>query len=42
MERNYGFITLFQNTFILRRPIVANFSDVIKLATMVIKRTYKD
>ena len=32
---------LLQNTFILRRPTVANFAD-IKIATMFIKKTFKD
>ena len=31
----------FQNTFILRRPRVANFAD-IKIATMLIKSTIQD
>ena len=33
---------LFKNTFILRRPRVANFADIIKIATMFIKATLKD
>ena len=33
---------LFQNTFILRRPRVVNFADIIKIATMFIKATFKD
>ena len=33
---------LFQNIFILRRPKVANFADIVKIATMFIKRTFKD
>ena len=32
----------FQNTFILRRPKVANFADIIKIATTLIKATLKD
>ena len=28
---------LFQNTFILRGPRVANFADIIKIATIIIK-----
>ena len=32
----------FQNTFILRRPGVANFPDIIKVATIFIKTTFKD
>ena len=35
-------ITSFQNTFILRRSGVANFADIIKVATMFIKTTLKD
>ena len=30
---------LFQNTFILRKPRVANFADIIKIATMTINPT---
>ena len=33
---------LFQNTFILRRPGVVNFADIIKIATMFIKKSFKD
>ena len=33
--------TLFQNTFSLRRPRVANFADIIKIATRFIKTTLK-
>ena len=29
---------LFQNTFILRMPRVANFADIIKIATMIFKK----
>ena len=32
----------FQNTFILGRPRVANFSDIIQIATMFIKITFKE
>ena len=35
-------LPLFQNMFILRRPRVANFADIIKIATMFIKTTFKD
>ena len=34
--------SLFQNTFILRRPRVANFVDYIEIAIMFVKRTFKD
>ena len=37
MDINYDTIHLFQNTSILRRPRVANFAYIIKIATMVIK-----
>ena len=33
---------LFQKTFILRWPRVANFADIIKIETMLIKTTFKD
>ena len=32
----------FQNTFILRKPRVANFADIIKTITMFIKTIFKD
>ena len=32
---------LFQNAFVLRRPRVANFSEIIKIATTFIKTTFK-
>ena len=44
MERNYdviNFISKFQ-AFILRRPVVAFFADIIKIVTMFIKRIFKD
>ena len=34
--------TLSQNAFILRRPKVANFADIIKISTMFNKKTFKD
>ena len=34
MDRNYDVITFFQKTFILRRPRVAIFADIIKIVTM--------
>ena len=34
--------TLSQNTFILRRPRVAFFADIIKIVTMCIKMIFKD
>ena len=33
---------LFQNIFILRRPIVVIFADIIKIVTMFIKAIFKD
>ena len=33
---------LFQNTFTLRRPRVASFTDIIKIANMFIKATFED
>ena len=42
MDRNYDVITFFQNTFILRRPGVAIFADIIKIVTMIIKTILKD
>ena len=40
---NYNGITVFfQNIFILRRPRVVNFADIIQIATVFIKTTYKD
>ena len=33
---------LFLNVFILRRPGVANFADIIKILTMFIKKIFKD
>ena len=37
MDRNYDIIA-----FILRRPTVANFADIINIAAMFIKTTFKD
>ena len=42
MDRNYVVINLFQNTFILRRFRAANFANIVKIATMLIKTTSKD
>ena len=39
MKSNYEVITLFQNNFISRRPKV---TDIIKIAMILIKTTYKD
>ena len=32
---------LFQNTLTLKNPTVANYDDIIKIATMIIKTTLK-
>ena len=42
MDRNYDVITFFQQIFILKRPGVAVFADVIKTVTMFIKTILKD
>ena len=42
MGRNYDIIAFFQNTLNLRRPRVSNFADIIKIATMFTKTTFKD
>ena len=34
--------TLFQNYLILRKPIVANFADIIKVAPIFIKAIFED
>ena len=31
MDRNCDVIDLFENTFVLKRPRVANFADIIKI-----------
>ena len=41
MDKNYVVIT-FQNSFILRRSGVANFSATIKITIMLIKITFKN
>ena len=42
MGKNYDVTTFFQNIFVLRRPGVAIFADIIKIVTMSIKTTLKD
>ena len=42
MDRNYNVITFFQNTVILRRPRVANFAVIIKIATIFIKTNFRN
>ena len=41
MDISYEVITLFQNTFILRRPRVAIIADIIKIKTFI-KIFFKD
>ena len=41
MGRNYNVIT-FQSTFILRTPGLVNFLNIMKIATTLIKTTFKD
>ena len=41
MDKKCDVITLFSNTFILRRSKVASFPDIFKIATMFIKTTLK-
>ena len=42
MDKNYDVLTFFPNTFILREPRVANFAEIIKIATMFVETTFKD
>ena len=37
MDKNYDVIS---NTFLLRRPRVASFADIIKIMNMFIKTTF--
>ena len=39
---NYDAINLFKNIFILRRPGVANFAEIIKILTILIEKIFKD
>ena len=41
MNINYDTI-IFISKYLLRRPRVANFAGIIKIATMFIKATFKD
>ena len=34
--------TFFENTFVLRRPGVVIFADIIKIVTILIKKIFKD
>ena len=42
MGKNYDVITFFQKIFLLRRPAVAIFADIIKTKTMFKKAVLKD
>ena len=42
MDRNYDIITFFQNTVISGRSEVANFADIIKIAIVLIKTSFKE
>ena len=42
MGRNYDVMIFISKTFILRRPRVADFADIIKIAITLIKATLKD
>ena len=41
MDRNHDVIIVISKYFILRRPKVANFANIIKIPTMFIKTTFK-
>ena len=41
MDRNDNVINLISDTFTIRRPRVANFADIIKVAITFIKATFK-
>ena len=40
MDRNYIAITFFQNTVILRRPGIANFAYIIRIAITLVIKTF--
>ena len=42
MNRIYDVTTFFSKNFILRRPGVAVFADIIKIVTMFIKTIFKN
>ena len=42
MDRSYDVIIFFFKIFILRKPEVAIFADIIKILTMFIKTVLKD
>ena len=41
MDRNYNVITYISKYFILRRPRVATFANIIKVVTMFIKAIFR-
>ena len=42
MEKSYHVITFISNYLILRKLIVADFADIIKIATVFVKTIFKD
>ena len=42
MDKNHDVITFILNYLSFRRPRVANFACIIKIATMFIKTTFED
>ena len=42
MNRNFDVINFISKYLHLRRPRVANFADIIKIATIFVKTTLKD
>ena len=40
--KNYDVISLFLNIFILRKPKVANFAEIIKIVNMFFEKIFKD
>ena len=42
MDKDYGVITFISKRLFLRRPRVANFADINKIATIVNTKTFKD
>ena len=40
LDKDYDAITFISKYYILRRPRIANFADIIKIATMFIKTTF--
>ena len=41
MDRNYNVITVISNSFILKRPSVAIFADIIKIVTIFFNQSLK-